>query len=247
MVDIDRFRYPNGNRPVLHNIHFRVPAGSKVGIVGPTGSGKTTLLRLLVRDFDRYDGRITVAGQDIRDLPLTDYRRQIGYTPQTDFLFSTSIERNLRFGDEQANDRRVIETARKVAMDQEIAAMTDQYKTRVGQDGTNLSGGQRQRLSLGRALIGPEQLLVLDDPLSAVDAETAGQIEERLVTAKEKTVIMTTSRLSTVDQLDWLIVMEAGTVTEQGQPAELLKRPGWYRNTLQEQLRRQRLEEDLNG
>lgn len=247
MVDIDRFRYPDGDRPVLRNIHFRVPAGSKVGIVGPTGSGKTTLLRLLVRDFDRYDGRITVAGQDIRDLPLTDYRRQIGYTPQTDFLFSTSIERNLRFGDEQADDRRVIETARQVAMDQEIAAMTDQYKTRVGQDGTNLSGGQRQRLSLGRALIGPEQLLVLDDPLSAVDAETAGQIEERLVTAKEKTVIMTTSRLSTVDQLDWLIVMEAGTVTEQGQPAELLKRPGWYRNTLQEQLRRQRLEEDLNG
>lgn len=132
-------------------------------------------------------------------------------------------------------------------MDQEIAAMADQYKTRVGQDGTNLSGGQRQRLSLGRALIGSEQLLVLDDPLSAVDAETAGQIEERLVTAKEKTVIMTTSRLSTVDQLDWLIVMEAGTVTEQGQPAQLLKRPGWYRNNLQEQLRRQRLEDDLNG
>ena len=132
-------------------------------------------------------------------------------------------------------------------MDEEIAAMADQYKTRVGQDGTNLSGGQRQRLSLGRALIGSEQLLVLDDPLSAVDAETAGQIEERLVTAKEKTVIMTTSRLSTVDQLDWLIVMEAGTVTEQGQPAQLLKRPGWYRNNLQEQLRRQRLEDDLNG
>lgn len=132
-------------------------------------------------------------------------------------------------------------------MDQEIAAMADQYKTRVGQDGNNLSGGQRQRLSLGRALIGSEQLLVLDDPLSAVDAETAGQIEERLVTAKEKTVIMTTSRLSTVDQLDWLIVMEAGTVTEQGQPAQLLKRPGWYRNNLQEQLRRQRLEDDLNG
>lgn len=199
MVDINRFRYPDGDHPVLHDIHFRVPAGSKVGIVGPTGSGKTTLLRLLVRDFDHYDGQITVADQDIRDLPLTDYRRQIG------------------------------------------------YKTRVGQDGTNLSGGQRQRLSLGRALIGSEQLLVLDDPLSAVDAETAGQIEERLVTAKEKTVIMTTSRLSTVDQLDWLIVMEAGTVTEQGQPAQLLKRPGWYRNNLQEQLRRQRLEDDLNG
>ncbi len=247
MVDINRFRYPDGDHPVLHDIHFRVPAGSKVGIVGPTGSGKTTLLRLLVRDFDHYDGQITVADQDIRDLPLTDYRRQIGYTPQTDFLFSTSIERNLRFGDEQADDRRVVETARKVAMDQEIAAMADQYKTRVGQDGTNLSGGQRQRLSLGRALIGSEQLLVLDDPLSAVDAETAGQIEERLVTAKEKTVIMTTSRLSTVDQLDWLIVMEAGTVTEQGQPAQLLKRPGWYRNNLQEQLRRQRLEDDLNG
>lgn len=131
-------------------------------------------------------------------------------------------------------------------MADEVAVMPEQYQTTVGQDGTNLSGGQKQRLALGRALMKDTQLLVLDDPLSAVDAETAEKIEQRLETGKQS-LVMATSRLSTVSQLDWLIVMEKGTITEQGRPAELMERPGWYRNTLHEQLRRKRLEDDLNG
>ena len=170
VVKIDHFAYPDGKVDVLHDVHFTVPKGAKVGLVGPTGSGKSTLLRLLVRDFDHYQGTITIAGQDIRQLPLNDYRRRVAYVPQTNFLFSTTIDRNLRFGNPAAGDRRLRGGTAAVAMDNEIAAMPDRYQTTVGQDGTNLSGGQKQRLALGRALMKDAQLLVLDDPLSAVDA-----------------------------------------------------------------------------
>lgn len=246
VVKIDHFAYPDEKGDVLHDVHFTIPQGAKVGLVGPTGSGKSTLLRLLVRDFDHYQGSITIDGQDIRQLPLNDYRRRVAYVPQTNFLFSTTIDRNLRFGNPAAGDRRLHGVTAAVAMDAEIAAMPDHYQTTVGQDGTNLSGGQKQRLSLGRALMKDAQLLVLDDPLSAVDAETAEQIEQHLEQAGDQSIIMATSRLSTVGQLDWLIVMEDGTITEQGRPDKLLDQPGWYRDTLREQLRRQRLEDDLN-
>lgn len=246
-VDIDRFAYPDGKGPAIHDVHFTLPQGAKVGLVGPTGSGKSTLLRLLVRDFDHYQGTIALAGHDIRHLPLDKYRQRVAYVPQTSFLFSTTIARNLRFGNPAADERRLHQVTAAVAMDAEIAAMPDRDQTTVGQDGTNLSGGQKQRLALGRALMKDAQLLVLDDPLSAVDAETAEQIEQQLTRTRDRSMIMATSRLSTVNQLDWLIVMEGGTITEQGRPAQLLNRPGWYRDTLREQLRRQRLEDDLNG
>lgn len=246
-VAVESFQYPDGHQPALHNVHVTIPAGAKVGIVGPTGSGKSTLLRLLVRDFDHYQGSIALGGQDIRQLPLLDYRRQISYVPQTNFLFSATIAENLRFGDPAASADRVRAVVKGVAMDNEIAGMAEQYDTEVGQDGTNLSGGQKQRLALGRALVRDSRLLVLDDPLSAVDAETATAIEQRLEARHNQTMIMTTSRLSTATQLDWLVVMEDGTVTGQGRPADLQKQPGWYRDTLQEQLQRQRLEAEIDG
>lgn len=245
-VAIDRFAYPEGKDDTLHDVRFEIPTGAKVGLVGPTGSGKSTLLRLLVRDFDHYQGAITIGGQDIRQLPIEDYRQWVAYVPQTSFLFSTTIERNLRFGNPAADPQRLRKVTSAVGIADEVAAMPDQYQTTVGQDGTNLSGGQKQRLALARALMKDAQLLVLDDPLSAVDAETAERIEQRLESVEGRSIIMATSRLSTVSQLDWLIVMERGTITEQGKPAELIKRPGWYRDTLREQLRRKRLEDDLN-
>lgn len=245
-VAVESFQYPDGHRPALHDVHFTVPAGAKVGIVGPTGSGKSTLLRLLVRDFDHYQGHITLGNQDIRQLPLDEYRRQLGYVPQTSFLFSTTIGENLRFGDPAAKTNRIRTVAEEVAIDDEIAGMPKQYNTEVGQDGTNLSGGQKQRLALGRALVRDTRLLILDDPLSAVDAETATAIEQRLEARRDQTMVMTTSRLSTATQLDWLVVMENGTVTGQGRPADLQEQPGWYRDTLREQEQRQRLEADLD-
>lgn len=245
-ININCFQYPDGNKPVLQDVRFSVPAGSKVGIIGPTGSGKSTLLRLLVRDFDHYDGKITLAGQDIRTLALEKYRQQIGYVPQANFLFSTTIADNLRFGKLRATDDEVKVATDKAAMTAEITAMPNQYQTQIGQKGTTLSGGQQQRLALGRALLKDTNLLILDDPLSAVDAETATQIEQALRQTHGQSLVMATSRLSTVQNMDWLVVMENGQITAQGHPAQLSQQDGWYRDTLREQEHRQKLEDDLN-
>lgn len=245
-VNITNFTYPNGQYPVLSDIHFTIPVGKKVGIIGPTGSGKSTLLRLIVRDFDHYQGKITLAGHDIRQFPLKDYQQQIGYVPQKNFLFSTTIAANLRFGKDQATSQEVHQAANHAAMDTEINQMPAKYQTQVGQRGTTLSGGQQQRLALGRALLKDSFLLVLDDPLSAVDAATATQIEQAL-NHEGKMLIMASSRLSTVQTMDWLVVMEHGHITAQGTPATLSQQPGWYRETLQEQQQRQKLEDDLNA
>lgn len=245
-VNISSFQYPDGNTPVIQDVRFSIPAGRKVGIIGPTGSGKSTLLRLLVRDFDHYQGKITMAGQDIREFPLEDYRKQIGYVPQDNFLFSTTIADNLRLGKQNASSEEVISSAKAAAMADEIAAMPSQYDTQVGQKGTTLSGGQQQRLALGRALLKDAKLLVLDDPLSAVDAETATKIEHELEQNTGQSLVMSSSRLSTVQNMDWIVVMENGQITAQGHPEQLSQQPGWYRDTLAKQEHQQKLEADLN-
>lgn len=245
-VHIKSFQYPDSHQPVLSNVRFSLAKGQKIGIIGPTGSGKTTLLRLLVRDYDHYEGQITMDGDDIRTLPLTKYRQHLAYVPQAAFLFSTTIDRNLRFGDEHASQQDVTKAATQASMAEEIDAMPDKYQTQVGQRGTILSGGQQQRLTLSRALLKKADLLVLDDPFSAIDAETASKIKEVLDHLTERSLIMTASRLSTVQNMDWLIVMENGQITAQGRPDELSQQPGWYRDTLQKQLHQQELEDDLN-
>lgn len=245
-VHIKSFQYPDSHQPVLSNVRFSLAKGQKIGIIGPTGSGKTTLLRLLVRDYDHYEGQITMDGDDIRTLPLTKYRQHLAYVPQAAFLFSTTIDRNLRFGDEHASQQDVTKAATQASMAEEIDAMPDKYQTQVGQRGTILSGGQQQRLTLSRALLKKADLLVLDDPFSAIDAETASKIKEVLDHLTERSLIMTASRLSTVQNMDWLIVMENGQITAQGRPDELSQQPGWYRDALQKQLHQQELEDDLN-
>lgn len=246
VVDIREFHYPSNSIASLQKVNFKIPFGKKVSIVGPTGSGKSTVLRLLVRDFDQYDGKITIAGYDIRDVSINEYRQQVGYVAQGHFLFSTTIADNLRLGKRNASLSEIETVAEKVAMADEIKGMADQYQTQVGQRGTTLSGGQQQRLALGRAVLKNPSLLVLDDPLSAVDAETASQIEAILEDTPGQTLVMATSRLSTVQQMDWLIVLENGQITAQGTPTQLEQQPGWYRDTLSQQLRRQQLEVDLN-
>lgn len=245
-VNIKDFQYPDGKSPVLSHIKFDIPVGSRIGVIGPTGSGKSTLLRLLVRDYDHYQGQITMAGMDIRSLPLTDYRARLAYVPQNNFLFSTTIEKNLRFGKENASQKELVSASADAAMADEVNKMPDKYQTQIGQKGTTLSGGQQQRLTLGRALLKDADFLILDDPLSAVDAETANQIVQNLDRLHGQSLIMTASRLSAVQNMDWLIVMENGQITAQGRPEELAKQPGWYQETLLKQKHRQELKDDLN-
>ena len=177
---------------------------------------------------------------------MTDYRTHLAYVPQNNFLFSTTIEKNLRFGKENASQKELVSAAADAAMADEVNKMPAKYQTQIGQKGTTLSGGQQQRLTLGRALLKDADLLVLDDPLSAVDAETATQIVQNLDQLHGQSLIMTASRLSAVQNMDWLIVMENGQITAQGRPEELSRQPGWYQETLLKQKHRQELEDDLN-
>lgn len=245
-VDVDQFGYDDSAEPVLHDIHFKVKPGEMVGIVGPTGGGKSTLMRLLIRDFDRYTGNIKLGNHDIREIDHDRYLANISYVPQTSFLFSTNIQDNLRFQDINAPLTQVQKSAQEAAIDKDIQQMPDQYETEVGQQGVSLSGGQQQRIAIGRALMKATPFLILDDPLSAVDAQTATTIEQNLRHHRDQSVIMVTSRLSTVQNADWVIVLNHGTIVQQGTPGELSQQPGWYQETLQLQKRHQQLEEDLN-
>ena len=245
-VDVDQFGYEDSVEPVLHDIHFKVKPGEMVGIVGPTGGGKSTLMRLLIRDFDRYTGSIKLGKHDIREIAHDRYLANISYVPQTSFLFSTNIQDNLRFQDINAPLTQVQKSAQEAAIDKDIQQMPDQYETEVGQQGVSLSGGQQQRIAIGRALMKATPFLILDDPLSAVDAQTATTIEQNLRHHRDQSLIMVTSRLSTVQNADWVIVLNHGTIVQQGTPGELSQQPGWYQETLQLQKRHQQLEEDLN-
>lgn len=245
-VDVDQFGYEDSVEPVLHDIHFKVKPGEMVGIAGPTGGGKSTLMRLLIRDFDRYTGSIKLGKHDIREIAHDRYLANISYVPQTSFLFSTNIQDNLRFQDINAPLTQVQKSAQEAAIDKDIQQMPDQYETEVGQQGVSLSGGQQQRIAIGRALMKATPFLILDDPLSAVDAQTATTIEQNLRHHRDQSVIMVTSRLSTVQNADWVIVLNHGTIVQQGTPGELSQQPGWYQETLQLQKRHQQLEEDLN-
>lgn len=245
-VDVDQFGYEDSVEPVLHDIHFKVKPGEMVGIVGPTGGGKSTLMRLLIRDFDRYTGSIKLGKHDIREIAHDRYLANISYVPQTSFLFSTNIQDNLRFQDINAPLTQVQKSAQEAAIDKDIQQMPDQYETEVGQQGVSLSGGQQQRIAIGRALMKATPFLILDDPLSAVDAQTATTIEQNLRHHRDQSVIMVTSRLSTVQNADWVIILNHGTIVQQGTPGELSQQPGWYQETLQLQKRHQQLEEDLN-
>lgn len=245
-VDVDQFGYDESVEPVLHDIHFKVKPGEMVGIVGPTGGGKSTLMRLLIRDFDRYTGSIKLGNHDIREIAHDRYLANISYVPQTSFLFSTNIQDNLRFQDINAPLTQVQKSAQEAAIDKDIQQMPDQYETEVGQQGVSLSGGQQQRIAIGRALMKATPFLILDDPLSAVDAQTATTIEQNLRHHRDQSVIMVTSRLSTVQNADWVIVLNHGTIIQQGTPGELSQQPCWYQETLQLQKRHQQLEEDLN-
>ncbi|MFT8595341.1 MAG: ABC transporter transmembrane domain-containing protein, partial [Lentilactobacillus hilgardii] len=178
--DVQQFAYPGDDRLALQQINFEVPAGKTVGLVGKVGSGKSTILRLILRQFDNYKGSIKFGGIDIRHYKMDALIPAIGYVPQDTFLFSDSIRENIRFARPQASQKQVELAAQKSDLFDQIKGMPDGYDTAVGEEGISLSGGQRQRLAIARALLINPELLILDDALSAVDAETETQILDNL-------------------------------------------------------------------
>ncbi|WP_028273598.1 ABC transporter ATP-binding protein [Atopococcus tabaci] len=241
---VKEFRYPESETPALSDIVFNLKKGHTLGVVGKTGAGKTTLFRLLLREYDNYDGVIKIGGQDIREYTLDGLLKQVGYVPQDNYLFSTTIRENIRFANPDLSQEEVEHAAKLTAIHDDILAFPDGYDTAVGERGVSLSGGQKQRISIARALIVNPELLILDDSLSAVDAETEEAILSGLKREREdQTTIIAAHRISSVMHAEEIIVLDEGRIVERGTHAELLENDGWYKDMYEQQ----QLERKLKG
>ncbi|MBQ0837688.1 ABC transporter ATP-binding protein [Lactiplantibacillus pentosus] len=241
---ITQFNYPNDAGTSLRDVNFKLKAGQTLGIVGRVGAGKSTIMKLILREFDQYDGQITYGGHDIKQYALDSYLPAIGYVPQDSFLFSNTIRENIRFADPSVSQDVVEAVAAKSDLNGQIANMPAGYDTQVGEEGISLSGGQRQRLAIARALLINPELLILDDALSAVDAETESEILANLKAERaDKTTIIAAHRLSSVMNADEIIVLDAGRVVERGTHTQLMAQQGWY----QQMFERQQLETKVEG
>src|SRR5699024_1571933 len=181
IFDIKQFNFPGNDEQSVYDIHFSIKQGSTVGIVGRTGAGKSTLIRLLLREFDTQRSEdITYGGIPIRDYNVRNLRAKFGYVPQEHFLFSTTIRNNIAFSNESIKDKMIYEASRHSLIHDDIMSFPNKYNTIVGERGVSLSGGQKQRVSIARALLVNPEVLILDDALSAVDAQTEESILENL-------------------------------------------------------------------
>ena len=228
--DIKSFAYPDEKDiSVLKNIDFTLKPGQTLGLVGRVGAGKTTVIQLLLREFDQYEGKITLNGKDIRTIPLKVLLSQVSYVPQNNFLFSTSIENNIAFSSENAEKNDIASAAKKSDLHDDVLQMPNGYQTLVGENGISLSGGQRQRMSIARALLKDSQILILDDALSAVDAKTETEILTALrKERKNKTTMIAAHRLTSVMDADLILVLKDGQIVERGNHQQLLDEDGWY-------------------
>jgi ATP-binding cassette, subfamily B, multidrug efflux pump len=222
-----------GSRTILDQVSFELPEGGTLAIVGRTGSGKTTLAGLLARLLPVPAGAVTLDGRDITNLRLDELRRAVGYAQQEPFLFSTTVARNIGFTLDQPDSAeglaRIRAAAREASILAELEQLPDGLDTVVGERGVQLSGGQKQRVALARALLNEPAVLVLDDPLSAVDAKTERAILDALERAAEgRSMILITSRTAAAARCDRILVLDAGRVVEQGTHAELARGRGVY-------------------
>ena len=237
-----------GQKQVLDDVSLRVPAGSSLAIMGRTGSGKSTLAALMPRLLATPPGSVYLDGDDVTDLQLRPLRRAVGYAQQDPFLFSNSIARNIgyRFDDPSAPEamERIRAAAREASVLDEIEALPAGFATRVGERGVQLSGGQKQRIALARALLNEPTVLIMDDPLSAVDAKTESHILDALERAGEgRTVILITNRVAAAARCQDVLVLDDGRVVEHGSSEELLEAGGLYAQLAA----RQRLEQELSA
>ena len=213
----------------LHDISFELRAGQTLGIVGPPGSGKSTIAHLIPRYYDVGSGRITIDGQDVRDVTLASLRRAVSLVQQDTFLFTASIENNIAYGNPWAERERIAQSSEMARLHDYIAGLPADYQTLVGERGVSLSGGQRQRLSIARSILLAPPILVFDDSTAAVDAGTEKSIREALRTqSATRATIIIAHRLGSLMDADEIVFLEEGRIVERGSHTELLRLGGRY-------------------
>ncbi len=236
-VVFDNVSFSYGSNRVLKDISFEALPGQTIAVMGATGTGKSTLVTLLGRFYDIQKGRILVDGVDVKRHQLKPLRRQIGYVPQETFLFSDSLEDNIRFGRPDAGMERVTQSAYVACANDFIERMPQGYDTVVGERGVGLSGGQKQRTAIARAVLTDPKILVLDDSTSAVDMETEHEIQQRLnEVLKNRTTFVIAHRISSVKSADQILVLKDGEIAERGNHAQLMALGGIYHGMVMDQM-----------
>jgi ATP-binding cassette subfamily B protein len=224
------FTYPGAAKPTLKGLSFSARRGETIGLIGPPGSGKSTIAHLIPRFYDVTEGAITIDGQDIRDVTLQSLRRAVVAVQQDAFLFTTSLENNIAYGDPWAAPAQIAGASASAQLDQFIATLPAGYQTVVGERGASLSGGQRQRMTIARTLMLRPSVLIFDDSTAAVDAGTEARIRATInAQASERVTIIVAHRLNSLMHADRILFIEQGQIVEQGSHSELLKLGGRYR------------------
>jgi ATP-binding cassette subfamily B protein len=232
-----RFTYRDTNIEALKGVSFTVEQGKTLAVIGKTGSGKTTILELIGRMYNATKGNITIDDISIKNVNLHSLRDSIGYVPQDPFLFSDTLNNNIKFGKNNATNQEVVQAAKDAAVHNNIINFSKGYDTILGERGITLSGGQKQRVSIARAFIKSPQILLLDDCLSAVDTETEEQILNTIEKiSKNTTTIIVSHRISSVKNADHIIVLEDGQIIQEGTHNQLVRKNGYYKTLYKKQL-----------
>ncbi len=233
------FKYEGSQEPVLDNLSLKLDVGKTIAIVGPSGAGKSTLLNLILRLYVPDEGRVTIDGVDIRKVTRESLRRSMAVVFQENMLFNMSIRENIRLGKEGATDQEVEQAARKAEIHRFIMSLPQKYDTMVGERGETLSGGQRQRIAIARAVVRDPSVLLLDEATSALDQTTEAAINKTLLKlARGRTMIWSTHRLTSVVEMDEIIVVSGGKAIERGSHKKLLAANGVYRKLWDDQSRK---------